>query len=169
MILTSKITSENLWDGNFMDDRTLRILEKEIDLIQSCINRMAQNSFIVRGWAITLITFALALISKSIDLKLLCGILLVVAICFWYLDAFFLKMERMYRWKYEWVITNRQHNDAYQFDLNPYNKDMWATDQLGKARKEPQIITVMFSKTLIPVYVTLILLESVLFVYSLVQ
>lgn len=152
-----------------MDDKTLRILEKEIDLIQSCINRMAQNSFIIRGWAITLITFALALISKSIDLKLLCGILLVVAACFWYLDAFFLKMERMYRWKYEWVIANRQNNDEFLFDLNPYNKSMWEQDKQGNQREEPLIIRVMFSKTLIPIYITLILLEIAIFVYSIAQ
>lgn len=152
-----------------MDDKTLRILEKEIDLIQSCINRMAQNSFIVRGWAITLITFALALISKSVDLKLLCGILLVVAVCFWYLDAFFLKMERLYRWKYEWVIANRQQNETFLFDLNPYNKDMWGQDKQGNERKEPRMIAVMFSKTLIPIYITLIFLEIALFAYSLIQ
>ncbi len=152
-----------------MDDKTLRILEKEIDLIQSCINRMAQNSFIIRGWAITLITFALALISKSIDLKLLCGILLVVAACFWYLDAFFLKMERMYRWKYEWVIANRQNNDEFLFDWNPYNKSMWEQDKQGNQREEPLIIRVMFSKTLIPIYITLILLEIAIFVYSIAQ
>lgn len=152
-----------------MDEKTLRILEKEIDLIQSCINRMAQNSFIVRGWAITLITFALALISKSIDIKLLCGILFVVAVCFWYLDAFFLKMERMYRWKYEWVIANRQRNETSLFDLNPYNKDMWGQDKQGNERKEPRMILVMFSKTLIPIYVTLIVLEAVLFIYALLQ
>lgn len=30
------------------------VLVKEIDLIQSCINRMAQNSFIIKGWTISL-------------------------------------------------------------------------------------------------------------------
>ena len=108
-----------------------------------------------------MITFALALISKSIDLKLLCGILLVVAACFWYLDAFFLKMERMYRWKYEWVIANRQNNDEFLFDLNPYNKSMWEQDKQGNQREEPLIIRVMFSKTLIPIYITLILLAYI--------
>ncbi len=126
---------------------------------------MAQNSFIVRGWIITLITFALALISKSINSKLLCGILFVVAVCFWYLDALFLKMERMYRWKYERVVMNRQNNESFLFDLNPYNKDMWDQDKQGNARKEPHMIAVMFSKTLIPIYVTLIFLEAALFIF----
>ena len=43
------------------------ILEKEIDLIQACINRMAQNSFMVKGWAITLIAVVLALLPESFD------------------------------------------------------------------------------------------------------
>jgi len=36
-------------------------LLKEIDLIQSCIKRMAQNSFIVKGWMLSLITIVLTL------------------------------------------------------------------------------------------------------------
>ena len=31
-------------------------LFKEIDLIQSCIERMARNSFYVKGWALTIFT-----------------------------------------------------------------------------------------------------------------
>ena len=34
------------------DDKKISIEEihKEIDLIQSCITRMAQNSFMIKGW-----------------------------------------------------------------------------------------------------------------------
>ncbi|MEA2096289.1 MAG: hypothetical protein U9P73_06320 [Candidatus Cloacimonadota bacterium] len=36
-------------------------LHKEIDLIQDCIRRMAQNSFIVKGWILSLITIVITL------------------------------------------------------------------------------------------------------------
>ena len=45
------------------------VLEKEIDLIQSCINRMAQNSFVVKGWLITLVTVILALLPEKVDTR----------------------------------------------------------------------------------------------------
>lgn len=145
-----------------MDDRQ-KCLEKEIDLIQSCINRMAKNSFIVKGWAISLASVILALLPKNIDIKLLCLIVIVATICFWYIDAFFLKTEKLYRWKYEWVIANRHKTDKYRYDLNPYNNNMWIK---VKKQKAPCTIRVMFTKTLVPLYGLLIILSAFLFVNS---
>ncbi|MCL2099144.1 MAG: hypothetical protein FWH24_01740 [Oscillospiraceae bacterium] len=134
------------------------VLFKEIDLIQDCIKRMANNSFFIKGWLITLFAVALALIPESIDIRPVCIVGLVVISCFWYLDAFFLKMERLYRWKYEWVIKNRNaSNDEFYFDLNPYNEKMWLPNKEGKCKKQPFIVSIMFSKTLIPLYVLLIM------------
>lgn len=89
-----------------MDEGIRReILNKEIDLIQACITRLAQNSFMVKGWLITLIAVVLALLPETINIKILCIIGLVVCGCFWYLDGFFLKMEKLYRWKYKWLFA----------------------------------------------------------------
>ena len=46
-------------------DECKAIMDKEIDLIQGCISRMAQNSFIIKGWAITLVAVALPLQMKQ--------------------------------------------------------------------------------------------------------
>lgn len=149
-----------------MDDEKRKILEKEIDLIQSCINRMAQNSFIVKGWTITLVTLSLLVSSETIiDIKFIGLILLVMTFCFWYLDGFFMKTEKLYRWKYEWVIKNRKCSDAYIYDLNPKNHDMWPTDDVGKYPKEPKVFFVMFSKILLPIYLILVILETALIIY----
>lgn len=43
-------------------------IHKEIDLIQSCITRMAQNSFMVKGWFVSLYAVVLALLPE----KLIC-------------------------------------------------------------------------------------------------
>ena len=53
------------------------ILEKEIDLIQACINRMAQNSFMIKGWMISLIAVIIALLPEKIGLniRVLCCLL----------------------------------------------------------------------------------------------
>ena len=144
------------------------VLEKEIDLIQSCINRMAQNSFIIKGWTVSLIAVVLALLPETVDIKVVCILGILATLCFWYLDAFFLKMERLYRWKYEWVIKNRLLSDEYFFDLNPTNSNMWNLDINNKKKEEPCIIKVMFTKTLMPIYLTLIILSLIVFVIKIV-
>lgn len=133
-------------------------LHKEIDLIQGCINRMASNSFMLKGWAISLVAVVLALTADRLNpLFLFCSIV-VPLLCFWYLDAFFLRTEKMYRKMYEWVLlTRKEGNTEYQYDLNPSRfKD-----------KVESHCRVMFSKTLrifygIPLLVVLfvILYES---------
>ena len=96
------------------------VLHKEIDLIQACITRMANNSFLLKGWAISIIAVVLALADKAINPALLSSILLIPLISFWYLDAFFLRTEKMYRKMYEWVLQKRNVDDStYLYDLNP--------------------------------------------------
>ncbi len=97
-----------------------QILHKEIDLIQSCITRMANNSFLLKGWTVSIIAVILALADKALKPSLLSAIVLIPLFSFWYLDAFFLRTERMYRKMYEWVIMNRCTGDKnYLYDLNP--------------------------------------------------
>lgn len=140
--------------GLYMDNE--QILHKEIDLIQGCITRMAQNSFIVKGWLISILAVSIALLPETINIKLLCIGGALVVVCFWYLDGFFLKMERLYRWKYEWVIEKRQTTLSFSYDLNPRNNSMWLVDSEGEKRTEPTVWEVMISRTLVPLYLPLI-------------
>lgn len=140
------------------------VLEKEIDLIQSCISRMAQNSFIVKGWTITLLTVIIALLPETFDIRLLCILGIVITSCFWYLDGFFLKTEKLYCWKYEWVIKNRYESDDFFYDLNPYNKKTWIKNDNNSEKKEPNIVCLMFSKTLGLMYVPLLLAVIILLI-----
>lgn len=97
-------------------------LYKEIDLIQSCINRMAKNSFMVKGWALTIFAGVITISKMEVinNLWLLICTILVPYLAFWMLDAFFLHTERKYRKMYAWVIQERKNgNTEYQYDLNP--------------------------------------------------
>lgn len=115
---------------------------KEIDLIQTCISRMAQNSFMIKGWAFMLVAVFFALTAESLDLYVLCAVGIFVFIVFWCLDAFFLKTEKLYRFKYDWVIEERpKNNREFLYDLNPNQKETW---KAGKS--EPSLFSVMFSK-----------------------
>ena len=143
------------------------ILLKEIDLVQNCIQRMAKNSFVVKGWLISLFTIIVALLPEKFDIRYLSIAGFLSVMCFWYLDGFFLKMETLYRWKYEWVIKKRLLCDDYMFDLDPYNKDMWLPNCGGGTKKEPSILAKMISKTLIPLYFPLSVAMLFLFLKAL--
>jgi len=141
-------------------------LHKEIDLIQLCISNMTHNSFLLKGWLITLIVAVIALLPKElkIDIKGLCIIGSIMTLCFWYLDAYFLKQERLFRWKYDWVIQNRLKGITdYLYDLSPTNSHMWLSDEKGKLKKEPYIIRIMFTKSLTPFYGLIYILFILLF------
>ena len=89
---------------------------KEIEIIQDIIKRMAFNSFMIKGWAITLVLVALLLKGTKHQV----WIAFIPLLVFWFLDAYFLWQERMYRKLYEWVINNRLKTDEYLFDMNAY-------------------------------------------------
>lgn len=77
-------------------------------------------------------------------------------------------MERLYRWKYEWVIANRLQSNENFYDLNPYNPNMWCLDNESKAKKEPRILRMMFTKTLTPIYLTLCILSLIVLTMKIV-
>ena len=121
------------------------ILHKEIDLIQSVISRMANNSFLLKGWLISLVAVILALSKDTLltnDATYLSFILCLPILVFWYLDAFFLHKERCYRKLYDWVITNRKDTDEHLYSLN-YSRFENEVDSIFK---------IMFSATLFPFY-----------------
>lgn len=91
--------------------------------------------------------------SKECELSIVGMFLLGVTIVFWGLDAFFLKMETLYRWKYAWVIKKRIVGQRdYLYDLNPHNRNMW----LDIDGKNECFMKFVFSKTLVPLYGTVI-------------
>jgi hypothetical protein len=125
---------------------------KEIDLIQACIIRMAQNSFLIKGWAFGIVTALVALTAEKMSLWIVSIIGCFILLFFWYFDAFFLAQEKLYRFKYEWVIDERpKGNRAFLYDLNPYNQSMWKPvikpkDKENEQRKKLSVVSVMFSR-----------------------
>ena len=90
---------------------------KEIDIIQDIIKRMAFNSFMIKGWAITLVVVTLLI--KGTE-KYQVWLAFIPLLVFWFLDAYFLWQERMYRKLYKWVINNRLKTEEYLFDMDAY-------------------------------------------------
>ena len=90
---------------------------EHLKMIQAVITRMAQNSFLLKGWAVTLLAglFALAAADSNPGLVL---VAFVPIIGFWFLDTFYLRQERLFRALYDDV---RKGGDDSDFSMNTSN------------------------------------------------
>ena len=90
-----------------------------LQMIENVINKMSSNSFLIRGWGITvissLITVYLTHLRNKSDwyILILC---LVVCILFWINDAYYLYIERKFRMLYSKAINSEVDNFA--MDIN---------------------------------------------------
>jgi len=106
-----------------MDDKVL----KHLEFIQNTINRMSTNSFIIKGWAITLIGLIISfteiegryLFYKSTyNFPIEMVILLLVIVLFWSFNAYFLQQERRYISIYTKTIEQFNRNNSLILDMN---------------------------------------------------
>ena len=88
---------------------------KHLEFIQNVINRMANNSFLLKGWSVVLISALFALAAKDANPFFIYLAYFPCAI-FWSLDGYFLRQERMYRKLYDEVRIKKQED--INFDLN---------------------------------------------------
>jgi hypothetical protein len=75
---------------------------KHLEFIQNVITRMNTNSFLIRGWMITLVSALFALAAKDADSRYVIVTYIAIPV-FWVLDAFYLSQERQYRDLYDYV------------------------------------------------------------------
>jgi hypothetical protein len=111
---------------------------KEMDLIQDVIKRMANTSAVIKGWTITIISLIFA---TKTDMNTI-PFMLIPIILFWFLDAYFLQHERLYRRLYAWVIQYRINDDSDLFSLNTARFE----------RAGDSMVSAMFSVTLATFY-----------------
>ncbi len=77
---------------------------KHLEMTQGVINRLGSNSFLLKGWSMTIIVSAVVLMARY-DIQHPCLILsLIIPILgFWILDGYFLWQERLFRKIYDEV------------------------------------------------------------------
>lgn len=88
---------------------------KHLDFAQAVINRMAGNSFLIKGWSVTLVSAVFAIAVKDGNPGLV-PVAYLPVFAFWFLDAYFLRQERMYRKLYD--VVRLKDESAIDFDLN---------------------------------------------------
>jgi uncharacterized membrane protein len=110
-----------------------------LEFIQAIVTRMASNSFMLKGWSVSLISglYAISLFSGS---KYLIFLPAIPVLTFWGLDAYFLRQERLYRKLYEYtrkgLIEKNKDIDLFSMDTSPFNDEVHSW------------FCVLFSKTL---------------------
>lgn len=92
--------------------------EFHLGLIQGVVTRMASNSFLIKGWSITLVSAILAFAADKNKgyLVLLC---FVPVVTFWILDAFFIYQEQLFRDLYDRVRVLPGDGSDYSLDTKP--------------------------------------------------
>lgn len=129
---------------------------KHLELIQGVINRMAGNSFALKGWGITLVVGIFALAGKEGD-KLYFLIAYIPILAFWGLDSYYLYQERLYRALYEKVRLLPEAQ--IDFSMNVSAKEI----QCNKIT----FSDCLFSKTEMALYLSLVAIPTVAIICAL--
>jgi hypothetical protein len=118
--------------------------QKHLEFIQAVINRMAGNSFLLKGWAVTLVAALFALSAKDTNNAYI-SIAYFPTIVFWVLDGYFLSQERLFRSLYDHVRNLTEKDIDFSMDTAPFR----AVARNGWAQS-------MFSRTLLWFYLSLV-------------
>lgn len=89
---------------------------KYLEMIQGIISRLASNSFALKGWAVTILTGLFVLSAKDSNSTFF--VLGYVPIfVFWYLDSYYLQLERKYIALYNHELNSNP--SIVTFSLSP--------------------------------------------------
>lgn len=100
---------------------------KHLEFIQNVITRMNSNSFMIKGWCVTLVAALFALAAKDSDVKFAI-IAYIVIPTFWVLDGFFIIREKHFRDLYNQVRLKNEEDIDYSMTPIPLNIGDWIAD-----------------------------------------
>lgn len=112
---------------------------KHLEFLQNVITRMNSNSFLIKGWTVTIVSALFALASKDANINYVLVAYFAIPI-FWILDGFYISQERQFRDLYKEVTTKNEADINFSMDTSEFNKGnrTWLCG--------------IFSKTLFPFY-----------------
>lgn len=121
--------------------------------IQDVITRMNSNSFSLKGLMITIVAALGAFFVGNYDQStaiIYLGIAILLVVIFWFLDSYYLKMERQYRKLYDDAVEGKA--DLYKMNADDY---------------ELCYCSILFSKTIWPLYIPVlaILIVAIIFLH----
>jgi hypothetical protein len=96
-----------------MSDHQLDVCLKVLDHLQSIIERLAGNSFVIKGWAVTLSSALLGFSVEDSDSAVIAYLAILPTVVFYLLDAYYLALERKFREKYAAAM-----NEEFLINMN---------------------------------------------------
>ena len=114
---------------------------KHLEFIQRVIDRLATDSFRMKGWAVVLVSALLVLLAREGRVEF-AYIGFVPVLVFWGLDGYFLRQERLFRDLYDHVRVLDEPDIDFSMETNAFRRN-W--------------MDATFSRTLFPFYIALAL------------
>ena len=123
---------------------------KHLEMIQGVINRIASDSFRIKGWTVVLVAALIAVLTREgrIDFSY---VAFLPVLLFWGLDGYFLWQERRFRALYDFVRVKDESEIDYSMDI-----------RLAPTAMKRTWFGATFSITLILFYVALVIAIGVL-------
>jgi len=84
---------------------------------------MNSNSFLIKGWALTIFSVIMAFASKDTNSTMIL-VNFVPIFVFWGLDAFYLRKERLFRELYKATIKKNSEVPVFSMNTECYEKNM---------------------------------------------
>ena len=88
-----------------------------LEMIQGIVNRLASNSFLLKGWTVVLVS-ALFALTASEGRVYFVYLAFLPAIAFWVLDGYFLWQERLFRALYDYVRKLKEEDVDFSMDTS---------------------------------------------------
>ena len=95
---------------------------KHLEFIQGVINRLASDSFRMKGWCVVLVAALFVLLAREGRIEF-AGVALVPVLFFWGLDGYFLWQERLFRALYDHVRVLEEAEIDFSMDVSALKKD----------------------------------------------
>lgn len=130
---------------------------KHLEFIQAVVTRLANGSFLIKGWTLTIAAAFFAIVVNRLNGGL-AATGLVPIVTFWFLDGLFLRNERLYRRLYDDARGTDTAVESMSMDISPYLKQ----DRMTWA-------SAAFSTTLSLFYGALVLVDVILIVTAAIR
>lgn len=127
---------------------------KHLEMIQGIIARMDNNSFLIKGWSVTLISalFALAASGSNKDYVLISYFVLPI---FWILDGFYLHQERCFRSLFNNVRARTETEIDFNMETKSHNsgRNSWGQSIFSR------VLLTFYGATLLATLIVMFLIK----------
>ena len=95
-----------------------------LKMIQGVVNRLSNNSFLLKGWSVILVSAFFALATGGTQIYFV-YLAYFPAVAFWVLDGYFLHQERLFRKLYDHVRERDDEAIDFSMDTSDMKVDSW--------------------------------------------